>query len=431
MTTEAAPELNTFNLRSTTACILGNMLLRAGSASATGCIALYLAYLKREVHDVPAVFLGFLAVAFYTSELVLAPVFGTLSDRFGRKIFMLIGTVLGGVAVLVLPWSPALPIFVAVRIAEGLSSACSVPAVLGHLAANSHGSAAIRGRIMAIFEVATIVGFGLGFVLSGVFWDRLHTDAFYAVSLVYGASLLVFTQVLSRPGGRAAPDHGGWAVYKRLAVHSSPIGFAPAWVTINAVLGMWFAHLGFQLAQVDDPSQLLVGGFTGTQVGLATGGLALAFVIGTAGWAAAFGRIATQTIMTIAVSALGVCCVFLYLLNHTNQDATGQVVAIVAVVVALLFIVSGFTPAALAHLAEISEGFKEHRGGVMGMYSVLLGLGQLLGGWIGGLFAQLWAVDGLIFATVLLGLVAQLTLMHLARSSARQARPQLEGGAGA
>ncbi|MSQ28288.1 MAG: MFS transporter [Dehalococcoidia bacterium] len=427
MTGRQVPELNTFNMRSTVAGIVGNMLLRAGSASATGCIVLYLAFIDREVHDVPAVFLGFLAVAFYVSELTLAPVFGTLSDRYGRKLFMLLGTVLGGVAVLVLPLSPAMPIFVAVRIAEGLSSASSVPAVLGHLAANSHGSAAVRGRIMAVFEVATIIGFGLGFVMSGFFWDRLHEHSFYAVSLVYGAALLVFTQVLSRPGGPAAEHpHAGWEVYKRLAAHSSTIGFAPAWVTINAVLGMWFAHLGFQLAQVDDPSQLLVGGFTGTQVGLATGGLALAFVIGTACWAAAFGRIATQTIMTISVSALGVCCVFLYLLNHTLDTSPGLIAGIVAVVVLLLLVVSGFTPAALAHLAEISEGFKEHRGGVMGLYSVLLGLGQLLGGWVGGLFAQLWAVDGLIYATVLLGLVAQLTLRHLAHASRRTAA-RLEG----
>ena len=42
----------------------------------------------------------------------------------------------------------------------------------------------------------------------------------------------------------------------------------------------------------------------------------------------------------------------------------------------------------------------------MGLYSVLLGLGQLIGGWFGGVFAQQWAVDGLIYLTFIFALLA-------------------------
>lgn len=421
--TAAAPDVLPFNLRSTAACIIGNMLLRTGSASAIGCINLYLAYLKREVHDVSAVFIGLLAVAFYTSELLFAPFFGSLSDRYGRKPFMLLGTVLGGLCVLVFPSSSALFLFVVVRVAEGLSSASSVPAVLSHLAGNTGGSAATRGRVMAVFEVATIVGFGLGLGLGGLFWDRFQVNAFFAVSLVYGSALLAFTQVAGQaaaPGGHAS----GWGVYRALVRHSSTLGFAPSWLTINAILGMWFAHIGFQLAQPDDPSQLLVGGFTGTQVGAVTGGLALAFVIGTAAWSLTFGRMTNLRIMRISVGGLAGACFGLYLLNHSAPDATVVIVTTAAIVVASLLVVSGFTPAALAHLAEISEGFHMNRGGLMGLYSVLLGLGQLIGGWTGGLFAQAWGVDGLIFATVIMGAIAYGSLQWLARVAPRTtARP--------
>ena len=37
---------------------------------------------------------------------------------------------------------------------------------------------------------------------------------------------------------------------------------------VNAVLGLWFTHMGFQLARANDPQQLLVGGFSGTSVGI-------------------------------------------------------------------------------------------------------------------------------------------------------------------
>ena len=40
---------------------------------------------------------------------------------------------------------------------------------------------------------------------------------------------------------------------------------------------------------------------------------------------------------------------------------------------------SGFTPAALAHLADITETHNTDRGAIMGLYSVFLGLGQFLG----------------------------------------------------
>ena len=400
------------------ACITGNLLLRAASASATSIIALYLAYISGNLHDVPATFLGLLAVAFYVSELTFAPLFGSLGDRFGRRTFMLLGSVLGAGAVLILPIGPILPLFVLARVAQGLSSASSVPAVLGYLAdETSARSAAVRGRIMAAFEVATIMGFALGFALGGILWDRFHVAAFYIGFVVYLLALVAFFFVGNSGGG--GNEVRGWQTYKALLRHSGTLGFAPAWITVNAVLGMWFIHLGFQMAQVDKPAQLLVGGFSGTAIGLISAGLAMVFVVGTAAWAVAFGRMQTRTIMAIALMALAVFCLILFALNHAPEEAQLRIGVLTSGVVITLLLVSGFTPAALAHLAELSEHFPEDRGGMMGLYSVLLGIGQLLGGWVGGFFAEAWGVDGLILFTALLGLAASASLFGI-RSPVRQ-----------
>ena len=40
---------------------------------------------------------------------------------------------------------------------------------------------------------------------------------------------------------------------------------------------------------------------------------------------------------------------------------------------------SGFTPAALAYLADITEDYAGDRGAIMGLYSVFLGVGQFVG----------------------------------------------------
>ena len=149
-------------------CIFGNLLLRVASAAAGSAIALNLAFMRRTTGDVDPTFVGWLAVAFYTSELVTAPFFGSLSDRFGRQRFMLLGTLLGIVAVLFLPFLPLLPLFLVARSLEGLSSGSSVPAVLGHLSVETSKVPQLRSRIMAGFEVATILGLALGYATAGI-----------------------------------------------------------------------------------------------------------------------------------------------------------------------------------------------------------------------------------------------------------------------
>ncbi len=410
------------------ACIAGNLLLRAAGAAAISTIALFLAHIDRTLYPVPATFLGVLAATFYTTELLTAPVFGSLSDRFGRKPFMQLGGIFGAVAILALPLLPTIPLFVVARLAEGLSSASSIPSVLGHLATATAGSAAFRGRVMAVFEVATVLGFAGGAALGGILWDSQGPMAFYSICGIYLLSMLSFTLV-QRVHHEHPHPQGRWLAVRELLRNQAVVGFIPAWVSVNAILGVWFSHLGFQMArQVDNP-QLLVGGFTGTEVGLATGGVALAFVVGTAAWAAVFGRIKTRTIMAIALQAIACCAVLIYALNHTPEDAVARIWVFSGAIGIAVLVISGFTPAALAYLAELSEGFPQNRGGMMGLYSVLLGLGQLIGGWLGGFFAEAWAVDGLILLTMVLGLAANLSILAISRSNGRPIAPSRDPGA--
>ncbi len=64
-----------------------------------------------------------------------------------------------------------------------------------------------------------------------------------------------------------------------------------------------------------------------------------------------------------------------------------------------LFVLSGATPAALGLLADVSEGFEEDRSAIMGLYSVFLGVGQVIGAAIGGVAASWKGIDGLLVAT--------------------------------
>ena len=385
------------------ACVLGNLVLRAGSSSALTVTGLYLGHLDRTGNHVPATFIGLLAVAFYASEFMTAPIFGQLTDIYGKRPFLLLGGFFGAGAVLPLTLLPALPFFVLAKITAGLSSGSSVPAVLSYLAATTASVPALRGRIMAAFEVATLIGFAVGLTLGGVLWDKLHQGAFFVVAGLFLSASLIFSRIQGE--GLNVGSHPGIQAYVRLLRNKATLAFVPAWLAVNAVLGTWFSHLGFQMSRGQSPGQLLVGDYTGTMVGIVTGGLAVAIMVGTAAWTPAFGRVRPMIIMTIAAIGLGVTDFFIYMLNHQDKESALVPVFVACIVLALL-VAAGFTPAALAHLAEITEQFPQERGTLMGLYSVLLGLGQLIGGWFGGVFAQQWAVDGLIYLTFIFALLA-------------------------
>ena len=402
--------------------IAGNFLLRASSSAAATILSLYLASIYVRHASIRVTFLGTLAVVFYAAELTGAPLFGSLSDRFGRKAFMWLGTLFGAAGTLVLTFPPVILIFVVARVAQGLSAASSVPAVLGYLAAATAHSTELRGRVMVAFEVGTIMGFALGFAAGGVLWDRLQVAGFYWIFLAYVLAMGAFALVHS--GRQVQLAAVNWRFYGTLLRHGPTLRFVPAWVAVNGILGMWFIHLGFQMAKADNPAQLLAGGYSGSAIGLVFASVSVVFVVGTAAWALAFGRVPATKIMAGTLMALAFFTVILYGLNHSPEGSTFRISLFIIAGVFTLLIASGFTPAALTYLAEISEHFPSHRGSLMGLYSVFLGVGQLLGGWLGGFFAQAWQIDGLILATALLGLMAHTSLFLMVRASAG-------GGAGA
>src|SRR5919202_760332 len=87
------------DIRSLVFALAGTFVLRCASFCAGIMIPISLGLRSRTEHDVTVGLAGLVAVTFYASELLGAPIFGSLSDRFGRKLFMLLGPILGGVAV--------------------------------------------------------------------------------------------------------------------------------------------------------------------------------------------------------------------------------------------------------------------------------------------------------------------------------------------
>jgi len=179
---------------------------------------------------------------------------------------------------------------------------------------------------------------------------------------------------------------------------------------VNTIVGVWFTHSAFQMTGEPRPGQFLTGQFTGSSLGAGFALFSGAFMLGVFLWGFAIGRREKTSLMLLTTSGIYLVCLALFALNHLGHEGSSLVVPLTAAFVLGVVIASGFTPAALAYLADLSEEMAEHRGTVMGLYSVMLGLGQLLGGALGGPFAQAGGINGLILLTALLGSGALVTL---------------------
>ncbi|HWG85695.1 MAG TPA: MFS transporter [Deinococcales bacterium] len=400
-------------LRVAIAGLGGTLLLRLAGGIATSALALYLRSLDVSPYSVALV-----ATGYYLAELLLSPVLGALSDRVGRRALMVITPLIGAVALLLYPLSALVPVLALIRLLEGVSAAGAVPATLGYLSDLTSRSPH-RGRIMGLFEMVTLIGLAGGTIIGPRVWTALGTSTYAWLAGIYVLGALAFLLGLPHVGAitrhrRSLKDYGAILASRRL------MRFIPSWLAVNAILGLWVVHLQNQLSGEAGrvPGQALVGGLNGAALSNVMAAFAAAFLAGLYFWAArsGIGRRTTPMIW----SGYGVLwvSVFLLLLNHPEWLPFLPGSLLFVLMLAGAFVMAGFTPVALAYLADISEDFPNDRGVVVGLYSVFLALGQLVGGNLGGAFVTALHVDGIAILTAILAVVAMLGIGNIRRVSA-------------
>ena len=441
------------------AVILGSLVLRAAAGAMGENIQFYFNAIHeaalspthplraivgaQNVYQISYTLGGIIIGTFFVAELFGSMLLGAWSDRFGRKLFIVFGPLFGALAVLITSVTTWVWMLIFTRLLEGLSTASNAPATLGYIAESTSHSAKLRTRISGLFEVASIGGVAVGFSLGGWLWHVFGTasivmgipftsPAFAVNALIYLASFAILWlgihEVKEKKIKSDLPAVSPWQTLKRYwDLVRTPViaGFAPAWVAINAVLGIWINLTARILTdKVDFKNQLLVGHFNSLQAGNIRAGYAVFFILGIIIWSVFFPNLKRTTAMLIGCGGLAVSCVLIFAINHQpSLDAPLTLVLAILLVISIM-VQSGFTPAALAYLADISETQTADRGAIMGLYSVFLGLGQFLGLSIGGLFVDYGGADGMAFCTGLLGIFAAFLVIRLRSTEIRLAAPQ-------
>lgn len=383
--------------------------------------------------------------SFYITELLISPLVGSLSDRIGRKPFLLLSPLLAAIATTSMLFvtqlfprpnvhlvNAGLIIFLLIllveRLIEGVASGMNVPATLGYITDVSKGSERLRVRVMTAFEIVTVAGITLAIPFGGKISSAMGTRGFFVVIGIYLLALLLVRNGLdeSLPQHEMKRDHSSLFTGLTVIRHKRIFTFLPAWFSVNALVGSWTTLLLIVLAYPDPaadarhPHQLLYGGFGKMGASLWVGIFALIFLLGMVLWVPLVTRMRRTTVMMISLAGLALMIITLTLLNGLAENpysltATARplAVALVILVIPGILLLSGFTPVALTQMSALADTLPYQRGAVMGLYSVVLAIGQLLGSVIGGFCVDLGGFYGLMGFSTVMGCISLASVLYM------------------
>jgi MFS family permease len=391
--------------------LVGNALQRIAAGASGVLVGLYLAQLANHGSAIGAGLVGILGAVSFGAELVAATPMGIASDAIAPRGLMTVGSLLGAGATQLFGMTGMVGIFFTSRGLEGIAAAAVAPPLLAHLTDITDHKLGLRAKAMSYFELSLLAGLALGGLLAGQLWGILGTRAFGAVAVVYlfSAALLYAGAIGSRSHRRERAFEG----FLRALHHPSLQRLAPVWLCVNTIVGLWLGPtLIFLLTHNSQTGQFLDGIFVENpnRVGRVLLGYSIIFGVGVTVWSFILPRISLQRVLHITLFAMLVVCGEFLLFNHLDSEIARWIVGVATALT--IMIESGFTPAALALLAG-AIGAQAGRGAAMGIYSVLLSVGAIVGSLIAAVLGRRFAVDGLIYGTFAMAIVALLFVQRL------------------
>ena len=390
--------------------ISAHAILRIASGTSGILIGLYLASLNNHGAHLSAALVGTLSAVSFAAELFASIPMGLASDAIQPRLLMTAGAIVGAIAVFLFAVSGSTSIFFLSRLLEGIGAAAIVPALLAYLTDATDGRPALRVRAMSYFELTLLAGLALGGIVAAQLFRALNAAAFTVVSVLYLAcALILFRSMPSRAVRHLSNPLDELRQVLRLP---SIRHLAPVWLCVNSVVGLWLGPtLPFLLTGRTTNHQFLAGIYASNpaSVGWLLFGYSIIFGLGVAAWSFILPHIRLQNAMRITLGAMLPVCAGFYLLNHSGDQSAAVRWSIGAAIALLIIVESGFTPAALAWLAGTLPA-ESGRGAAMGIYSALLSVGAIIGSLLAGFLGERYSIDGLLYGTVLVAIVALIFL---------------------
>jgi len=137
---------------------------------------------------------GFLIATFSFAQFIFSPIIGNLSDRFGRKNFIVIGLVIYGTGQILFGLADAIWILFAARFLSGVGAAFVMPTILAYV--GDITTVEERGNGMSLIGAAISFGFTIGPAIGGVLSGVNLSFPFYFAGVIAILSSLLSLAVL-------------------------------------------------------------------------------------------------------------------------------------------------------------------------------------------------------------------------------------------
>ncbi|MFP4453444.1 MAG: MFS transporter [Desulfobacterales bacterium] len=306
--------------------------------------------------------LGIIVAGFALSGGLLQPFVGSLSDRHGRKGFLVAGLIIFGITGYIYTLAGSVSHMVLIRIFHGAGSAFIFPIAMAYITEAAAGKNI--GRYMGMFNIAIFSGIGAGPVLGGFFLDLLgRNSAFYAMALLSFISAALVAAILPRrkPLAVAGTAAQIFEVFRRMLGNQRVIGILLARMSTMIIMVPTFAFLPLLMSRQMDAS--------GTEIGMVIACRTLVNAV----FQVPFGNLAdrwNQNLLLLAGSTIISIGIF------------SVPFAVSLIPLLLLFAAIGLGeamswPAMGAMAAE--EGNKYGQGSMMGVFNMAMNAGLFIG----------------------------------------------------
>jgi MFS family permease len=136
------------------------------------------------------IWLGVIFAGFSISRGIFMPIIGRISDRKGRKVFILSGLLIYTIVSIAYIQAGNVYALTLIRIVHGFASAMVIPIAMAYVGEISPEGE--EGRYMGSFTASFFLGMGFGPLIGGILEDSFSmVTAFYAMAVLSALSLVV------------------------------------------------------------------------------------------------------------------------------------------------------------------------------------------------------------------------------------------------
>ena len=343
---------------------------------------------RREFSNIAV---GIIAAAYPVAETICGPMIGVLVDRFGRRKWVYSGLMISTVALLAFTLSTNVAYLVVVHAVQGVAAAMIIVSTLTMVTDASNTSN--RGREMGVYDFSNLGGYMVGILLAGLLTrlgPRLAPFYFAAALAAFGA-LFAYFKLEETRSGDSRNALSPIQTLKILLTNRRAAAMFPIWLAITTFVGIALTF-GPRLGPSPFLTSLLFGGSV----------LILAVTQPLYGHLSdKFGR--DKIMMIGLLSVIG-------LFYTATNVLRGRLAFLTAAPFLIVFGMGcfAFPPAALATLGDLAP--KRSRGTTLGVYSIVISLGTIIGPLLGGYLLDKYGMTSLFYA----GLVIVIGALGLA-----------------